>query len=87
MHWNHRIIFHPEDKHENSYFAVHECFYERRNAKIPSSWTEQPIRMLDGSLKDMGITLKRIRAAMRLPILQENKTGTRLRERPHIHPG
>ena len=69
MSWNHRIIFHREKIARHSYFAVHECFYDREGDKIPTSWTEDAIRIIEDSLDDMRVTLTRIRRACNQPIL------------------
>lgn len=70
MSWNHRIIFHREKPAKNSYFGVHECFYDRDGDKIPTSWTEEAIRIIEDSMDDMRVTLTRIRRACNQPILE-----------------
>jgi hypothetical protein len=67
--WNHRIIFHREMSARNSYFGVHECFYDRASDKIPTSWTEESIRIIEDSVDDLRVTLTRIRKACNQPIL------------------
>lgn len=69
MTWNHRIIFHREKDARLSYFAVHECHYDD-GEKIPHSWTENPIQMIEDNVDDMRVTLTRIRRACNQPILE-----------------
>ena len=69
MSWNHRIIFHREKPARNSYFAVHECHYDCAGDKIPTSWTEEAIRIIEDSVDEMRVTLTRIRKACNQPIL------------------
>lgn len=66
MTWNHRIIYHDEDGPGNEYYAVHECYYSRRGAKMPHSWTESPIKIMENDIADM----KRILKACDQPILK-----------------
>lgn len=73
MTWNHRILFHPEHGSETAYFAVHECFYGRKGAKIPHSWTEEPIRIIEDSMPDLQKTLKRMLKACTQPTLRITK--------------
>ena len=69
MSWNHRIIFHREKPARNSYFAVHECHYERDGDKIPMYWTTEAIRIIEDSVDYVRVTLTRIRKACNQPIL------------------
>jgi hypothetical protein len=71
MTWNHRILFHREADADHGYFAVHECFYTRRGAKIPHSWTENPIAVSGDDVKEIRVTLRRMLKACGQPILME----------------
>lgn len=80
MTWNHRIIFHDEDGPAHAYYAIHECWYGRRGAKIPNSWTIDPVPILESDMESLSKSLQRMQEACTKPVLRITKDGKRLVE-------
>lgn len=72
MTWNHRVIRHV-DQHgeiEDIWFGVHEVFYTGDNDDLEgASWTEDAIKIIEGSPGDLLKTIQRIRDSVEKPIL------------------
>lgn len=68
--WNHRVIYHTEDGPGREYYAVHECHYQS-GSRVPHSWTENPVIVLENSVKDIETFARRILVACKQPILTE----------------
>lgn len=68
MTWNHRVTVKFEQD-GTPYFEVHECFYGRRGAKIPHSWTENAVTPIGDSEKDLHKCCLRMAKAAKQPIL------------------
>lgn len=69
MTWNHRVIRH-DDKPDDIYYAIHECFYEKEGSKIPTSWTMDPINVMGATREELVETLERMLGAVKNPILK-----------------
>jgi len=67
MSWNHRVI---RRKFPNGevLWAIHEVYYDDDGK--PNACTENPIPIREYSVKDIGKTLKRIRRALKKPVLK-----------------
>ena len=72
MHWNHRVIKKEcrNDADETTY-GIHEVYYN--NNGVPTMCTEEPIRLLGDSVKDLKETLERMMKALDNPVLDYDK--------------
>lgn len=67
MHWNYRILLHPDD-----YYAVHEVFYNEDNK--PDGWTEDPIDFGGDNPEDVRQALRTALSDItKLPVLRITK--------------
>lgn len=77
MFWNNRVIFHKEENPDDSYYAIHECFYDDAEDcdadanLLPHSWTVDPISIIADNVEEMRETLNRMLRATERPILTE----------------
>lgn len=70
MSWNHRVIYHDRGEDKGyEYFGIHECFYEKRDDKIPNIWTEKAIAVIEEDLPSLRVTLARMIRACKQPTL------------------
>lgn len=79
--WNHRVILHTEER--EPYFAIHECHYSD-GAKIPHSWRENAVPVLEGTLPELRKTLERMLTCCALPVLVID--GDKLKEWSGVMP-
>jgi hypothetical protein len=70
MTWNHRIIAQRDPLTKEEWFAVHECYYARVNAKIPHSWSANAVPAVGENLDEVKKSLKRMLAACNKPVLR-----------------
>lgn len=66
MSWNYRVIK-DKDQHNHEFFAIHEVYY--KDGK-PTSCTENPIKLIGDSIKDLKQDLKLIEEAFSKPVLE-----------------
>ncbi len=82
MYWNHRVIFHSETNPEDSYYAIHECYYGVQyedpsdeshydGVLLPNGWTQRPVSILSDNIEEMRKTLNFMLTATHRPLLTE----------------
>lgn len=71
--WNYRVIRKEQDG--EIWFQIHECFYDKKKDKIPTSWTVHAIAPIGETLKDLKWTLKMMKRCLKKPVLIEVERG------------
>jgi len=80
MSWNYRVIKHVDEVapslkklHPNGYvwFAIHEVYYDEKGR--PSAYSEHPAKVVGESPLEIDADLRRMRKALKLPVLSKTK--------------
>lgn len=67
MVWNHRVIRHDEGG--ETWYAIHEVFYEDPEDDSTASWTLTEIPPVGDSLENLRLCLQRMLMALDKPVL------------------
>ena len=65
--WNHRVI--RKDGSSETWYELHECFYDNKGDAIPTSWTVDAIAPVGETPESLILCLERMIEAVRKPIL------------------
>jgi hypothetical protein len=68
MSWNYRLL--AKKNGDNVYFQIHEVYY---TDKKPTSYTSNPITIGGENLEEVAWSLKKIKKALKKPILWEGE--------------
>src|SRR4051812_28612986 len=73
MGWNHRVIRTEETimAETEIFYAIHECFYEKKGDTIPNRWTEKPVGVLSETRGGLLAVLAQMADAIQQPVLEE----------------
>ena len=77
-HWNYRVIVKIDAPDKEPYFEIHECYYARKNSRVPNMWTEKPVSPIGDSPTELTQCLRRMRESIRKPALVQE--GAKLKE-------
>ena len=67
MSWNYRVV-RREFPNGSVMWGIHEVYYDYNGEA--DSCTDDPVRIEEFSLNDLGATVKRLRRALREPVLE-----------------
>jgi hypothetical protein len=67
MTWNHRVI--RRECTGETWYEIHECFYDSKQDEIPTSWTVNAIAPVGETPEGLVLTLQRMMDAVKKPIL------------------
>jgi hypothetical protein len=67
MGWNHRVI--KEGDEADSWYAIHEVYYDRDSKDLVQGWTENPVRVIGDSLEDLRWTLEKMLESLDKPVI------------------
>lgn len=78
--WSHRVI---KTRYPNgaipgdrTWYGIHEAYFDAGES-VPHTWTEEPIRVQERSIKELRETLNRLLRSLERPVLDADKLKRR----------
>lgn len=74
--WNYRVVREhwsfgkDKKKVEGWNVEIRECYYEKKNSKVPTSWADRSVPMVAESLKDLVEHHAFVAEAFKAPVLE-----------------
>ena len=72
-HWNHRVVRKVNKTTGETWFAIHECFYDHDTEDTGKmGWTVEPVAVIGESIDELSSTLDRMKRALEKPAIHDN---------------
>ncbi len=75
-HWNHRVIKHFDKRTGETWYGIHEVFYDDQVGTVSDTgkmgWTQDPIGVVGDDIESLRWTLEHMLACLDKPMIEDN---------------